>query len=225
MPGAAERVRRGTANRVVGGVRSLAYTEGFEGAADGANVTSSTTGYVDGSNGTTDGTMTHSTIRAVRGTRSMRIVNPIGANNLWKTIATPSVIFRRVYMWVVVANTTAVLDARNAGTSVASVHMTNAGSLRIRSGTTVTGTFPVITIATGQWYRIEEKIDVAGLTHEGRIWTGANLHSTGAPDDSVSGTYSGTAIDRLYAGIGASGTFEYFFDEFAHDFTDWCGPA
>ena len=88
-------VAKGPPNMVT--FSNIAFAKDFEGGANGAAVTTANTGLSDGSNGTTDGTMTFSTAAAVRGTRSMKISNPIGATNLWRDVASPSVVYRRMY--------------------------------------------------------------------------------------------------------------------------------
>ena len=205
------------------------FFEDFEGGANGAAVTTANTGLSDGSNGTADGTMTFSTAFAVRGTRSMKISNPIGATNLWRNVSSPNVVYRRMYFRIEDASpgSNSIMDARNAGTSQGNIQLLGSRLFRIRNGTTTVATTTTV-LAASTWCRVEHMIDTINGIQTARFFFGSNLHGT-TPDETIgggAGSYTGGAITRLYVGVPSSAaTWNSYMDTYADGFTDWIGPG
>ena len=173
---------------------NIAFAEDFEGGANGAAVTTANTGLSDGSNGTTDGTMTFSTAAAVRGTRSMKISNPIGATNLWRDVASPSVVYRRMYFRIedTSPGSNAIMDARNGTTSQGNIQLLGSRLFRLRNGTTTVATTSTA-LAVSTWCRVEHMIDTINGIQTARFFFGSNLHGA-TPDETIgggAGTYTG----------------------------------
>ena len=118
---------------------------------------------------------------------------------------------------------TNIFDHRVGTTASASLNITNTGSLRIRDGTT-NGTAFTNNLVTGQWYRLEMKLDLNTPLATARIFTGANLNGT-TPDEEITGPITSTAIDTAYIGTNAViTTGDLFWDADATGHTDWIGP-
>jgi hypothetical protein len=176
-----------------GGGPTIEFTEDFEGAADGVGATASTTSFDVAFQASA--TMTHSTLRSILGTRSLRFLNPTVTQYLYKSYSPArTVIYQRLYFYMADWTEGTTIMGVQTGTSLQSnvqVPVT-AGKFRLRDGTTVTAS-STMTPVIGQWYRLETKTDYGAATHALRIFTGANLHGTTA-DEELSGS--------MAAGVG-----------------------
>lgn len=200
------------------------FSEDFEGAADTVGATTSTTTF----NGNTNpsATMTHSTLRSITGTRSLRIQNPTATQGLYRTVAPARTLaYRRVYWYSADMTTgTVVMSAQTGATTNGSnIQIPASGAIRLRDVTTVVATSS-ITAVVDQWYRFEQFVDSAAGTHRLRVFTGANLHGT-VPDDEISGALTVGTWDRLTLGTNAANTLDWFWDTYADGTLDWIGPA
>lgn len=172
-----------------GGGGTIEFSESFEGAADGVGATNSTTGFnsVVGASSA----MTHSTVRSILGSKSLRIFNPTGTNYLYNALSPArGTIYQRVYFYMADwTNGTTVMGVQLGTTQLSNIQVpTSAAKFRLRDGSTVTAS-STMTPTVGQWYRLELKVDHVGGTHTLRLFTGANLHGT-TPDEELSGSVS-----------------------------------
>jgi hypothetical protein len=200
------------------------FNEDFEGAADGVGATNLTTAFFGNSNPAA--TMSHSSLRSILGTKSLRINNPTGPQNLYNVFSpVRNLLYRRVYWYAVDITTALVIMSTQTGGTLngSNVFVTAAGVLRLRDGTTTTAT-SALTVAVGQWYRFEQFVDAGTGTHSLRVFTGANLHGT-TPDDTISGALTVGTFDRAVVGTNALGTIDWFYDSYVDNQSTWVGPA
>lgn len=134
----------------------------------------------------------------------------------------------RVYRryWYIDALTAIVYigQANLGGTALAKIRLNASGSITIMNGNTAVGT-STLTIATGAWFRVEYKIDVAATTQTCQIFAGANVEGT-TPDETISGSYTGGNFDRYNDGpvIATTSAFNLYLDDVADDSTTYPGP-
>lgn len=199
------------------------FTEDFEGGADGVTVTAPGTTAFSGLTGSS--AMTHSTLRSILGTTSLRILNPSGTMTLYQTISPArTVSYLRVY-WFPASLTTGnanVLMTETGATSQSAIQAAAGGVLRLRDGTTTIAT-SALTIQAGQWYRLELFADYIAGTQTARIFAGANVHGT-VPDDTMTGSLTTGTYNRAAIGHSTAVTYDHFWDCYAEDPSGWIGP-
>lgn len=180
-----------------GGGPTIEFTEDFEGGPNGALPEPFATVDFDSATVYLD-SMTHSNLRSIDGSLSLRNLNPTATALLYRLFSPArSVIYQRIYFYMADFTQGSTVMGVMTGTSVqqSNVQLSAAGgTFRLRDGATITATSST-TPTVGQWYRLELKTDLSALTHALRIFTGANLHGTTA-DEELSGS--------IAAGVGGS---------------------
>ena len=123
-----------------------------------------------------------------------------------------------------------IMRVRSGSTVRASIRVEDgslgtAGTLRMRNGTTATGTATTATVTAGQPFRVAWHLDNTAGTQELRLFTGANLWgSTPDAGGTSSGTFNTGTFDQMSLGYTLAATGTWIVDSLRIDAADWPAP-
>lgn len=192
----------------------------FEGQADGTTVTTTTVPAFDAVTGTGG---THSSTRAILGTRSLRVNTAAASWTARYDVTARARTRMRYYIWVVTrpAAVTILSSVQLSTTVRAAVRLDTDGTINLRNATTTVATSTAL--ANGAWHRLDWDADNAG-TQTLKIFSGANLH-TDTPSQTISGAYNSGTHDRIVIGSSVNTTTEFFMDAIVTDPTQALSSA
>lgn len=102
------------------------------------------------------------------------------------------------------------------------------GKIELRDGLDATGTLTSTTLSVDTWYRIDVRYDLDLEEIELRIYSGADLESTGAAYDEsliiAKAEMTNTHVERIMTGRALTNTSLMYVDSLAYSDQDWPAP-
>lgn len=216
---------------------ALPLSNTFEGGSNGTAISAANSGGTSGDawNTITGTAPVFSTDHAKDGTLSGKWVIPSGTKTSslrWTGFGSLTTdVWGRAYLWISAAPTTdfRLIAARNnSGSGSAFIGITTAGVLRILNAAQTTVATGTVTIATGQWVRVEWRVRSATTNGQVEVWLFNNPDSTTA-DDHFSTTTAVLAAntDQMEHGVctnAGQAAYTFYLDGIAASSTAAIGP-
>ena len=223
-----------TSNVDLGGTQLIRHHERFNGGADGVAITSSNSLFTlfPGT-----GTMEFSSDYPIQGGTGGLFISTTAAQG--KRGKIENLVSRRTwyarFYYYKTGNPSGVnrfmifetsAGAQPPGVDIAGIREEANGNLTLYNGSAwVTGT-PISSLANG-WHRIEMKVDRDGDLSTLRVWSGANMHSTGTADQEIQVSLTDNGDEISVVGIGNYNAVNHtrYIEDFAVGDQAWIGPS
>lgn len=198
------------------------FTETFEAGTNGVTLSSSNTAFTDFFGDPAEFT----NAQTIEGTLAADFSASGAQCRAGLFPAATGLYFRRFYVYFTAlpaSNSYIGAVALTGQGSQADMRVETDGRIAIRDGFSAVWT-STVTLAAGEWHRIEWKLDSTGLVQACRLFIGANLHGTTPDDESGDVTFNTGTWDEIRIGNVTSNTLGVIVDAVADDDADYPAP-